>query len=145
MNVNNVAIAGNITRDIEMKFTPGGMGIASFGVAINRKFKDKSTGEMREDVTFVDCDAFGKTAEAMHKYLAKGSPVYLEGRLKLDSWEDKQTGQKRSKLKVVVENFQFVGSKSDGASKPVPAKKPATVPADDDENNLDVQEENIPF
>jgi len=143
MNVNNVTIAGNITRDIEMKFTPGGMGIASFGVAINRKFKDKATGDMREDVTFVDCDAFGKTAEAMHKYLTKGSPIYIEGRLKLDSWEDKQTGQKRSKLKVVVDNFQFVG-KADGASKPAPAKK-ATVPANDDENNLEVHEENIPF
>ena len=113
MNVNTVMLAGNITRDIELRSLPSGNSIANIGIAINRKWKDKD-GNPQEDVTFVDCEAWGKTAEVMHKYLAKGRAVFIEGRLKLDQWEDKESGQKRSKMKVVVESFQFVGSAPEG-------------------------------
>lgn len=112
-NLNKVFLMGNLTRDVEMKFTPGGTAVAAFGMAINRKWFDKSTGEQREEVTFVDLEAWGKTAETIHTHLHKGSPLFIEGRLKLDSWEDKTTKQKRSKLKVVVDNFQFIGAKQD--------------------------------
>jgi single-strand DNA-binding protein len=112
-NVNKVFLMGNLTRDIELRHTPSNMAVAQFGIAVNRKFKT-GTGEAREEVTFVDCEAWGKTAETMSQYLGKGRSVFLEGRLKLDQWDDKETGQKRSKLKVVVDSFQFCDSKSDG-------------------------------
>ena len=113
MNLNQVMLGGNITRDIEIRTLPSGQSIAQVGIAINRKWKDKD-GNTQEDVTFVDCEAWGKTAEVMHKYLAKGRPVFIEGRLKLDQWEDKESGQKRSKMKVVIESFQFIDSKPEG-------------------------------
>ena len=113
MNLNQVMLGGNITRDIELRSLPNGNSIAQVGIAINRKWKDKD-GNAQEEVTFVDCEAWGKTAEVMHKYLAKGRPVFIEGRLKLDQWEDKESGQKRSKMKVVVESFQFIDSKPEG-------------------------------
>lgn len=111
-NLNKVMLMGNLTRDIELRHTASNTAIAKFGLAINRKWKTPE-GEQREEVTFVDCDAFGRTAEVMSQYLAKGRPVYIEGRLKLDQWEDKE-GQKRSKLAVVVESFQFIDSKPGG-------------------------------
>ncbi len=113
MNLNQVMLGGNITRDIEIRTLPSGQSIAQVGIAINRKWKDKNDNPM-EEVTFVDCEAWGKTAELMHKYLAKGRPVFIEGRLKLDQWEDKESGQKRSKMKVVIESFQFIDSKPEG-------------------------------
>jgi single-strand DNA-binding protein len=123
-NVNKVILIGNLTRDVELKQLPSGNPVAQIGLAINRKWKDKA-GEDQEEVTFVDCEAWGKTAEIMAKYLAKGKPVYIEGRLKLDSWE--KDGEKRSKMKVVVESFQFLSSgKGDDAA---PAEKPADKPA----------------
>jgi single-strand DNA-binding protein len=112
MNVNKVFLGGNLTRDIELKYTQSNMAVGSFGVAVNRKYK-KQDGNQVEETTFVDCVAFGKTAEVMAQHLHKGRPVFVEGRLKLDQWEDKNTGQKRSKLSVVVDNFQFVGGRND--------------------------------
>ena len=108
-SLNKVHLIGNLTRDVELRITPKGTSIGQFGLAINRQYKDES-GATRDETTFVDCEAWGKTAELISKYLGKGSLAYLEGRLKLDQWDDKQSGQKRSKLKVVVEQVQFLGS-----------------------------------
>jgi single-strand DNA-binding protein len=130
-NFNKVILAGNLTRDPEMKYTPKGTAIASFGMAINRKWKSE-TGEMREEVTFVDIDAFGKQAEVVAQYMKKGNPFLVEGRLKFDQWEDKNTHQKQSKLRVVLEGFSFLGSKtSDGGGTAFQPKstKPPSAPA----------------
>lgn len=110
---NKVILAGNLTRDPELRYTPSGTAIAKFGLAVNRKWKDQS-GEMKEEVTFVDIDAFGKQAETIGNYLKKGRPILIEGRLKLDQWDDKQTQQKRSRLGVVLEAFTFLDSGNRG-------------------------------
>jgi single-strand DNA-binding protein len=108
MNYNKVMLMGNLTRDVEMRHTSGNNAVAQIGLAVNRRYTT-GDGEKREETTFVDCEAWGKTAETMAKYLAKGRPVFIEGRLKLDQWE--KDGQKFSKLRVVIENFQFIGGK----------------------------------
>lgn len=108
-NFNKVYLIGNLTRDPELRVTPKGTAICQFGLAVNRQFKDES-GAMRDDTTFVDIEAWGKQGETISKYCTKGRPLFVEGRLKLDQWEDKTSGQKRSKLKVVLEGFQFLGS-----------------------------------
>ncbi len=108
-NFNKVILIGNLTRDPELRYTPKGTAIAKLGLAVNRTWKTE-TGETKEEVTFVDVDAFGRQAETIGQYLKKGRPILVEGRLKLDSWEDKQTGQKRNRLGVVLEAFQFLDS-----------------------------------
>jgi single-strand DNA-binding protein len=108
---NKVILMGNLTRDPELRVTPKGTAVCQIGVAVNQSYKDKD-GNAREETTFVDVDVFGRQAEVIAKYLTKGRPILVEGRLKLDSWETKE-GEKRSKLKVVLENFQFVGSRGD--------------------------------
>lgn len=113
-NFNKVILAGNLTRDPELRYTPKGMAIAKLGMAINRTWKNEA-GESKEEVTFVDVDAFGRSAEVIAQYLKKGRPILVEGRLKLDSWEDKQTNQKKSRLGVVLESFQFLDSGRGGA------------------------------
>ncbi|HCT45353.1 MAG: single-stranded DNA-binding protein [Phycisphaerae bacterium] len=110
---NKVLLMGNLTRDVEIRHTSSNTAVGNFGIAVNRRYKTQS-GEQREDVTFVDCEAWGRTAEVMAQYLGKGRSVFIEGRLKLDQWEDKNGGGKRSKLSVVVENFQFVDSNQGG-------------------------------
>src|SRR5512137_1138811 len=113
---NQVILIGNLTRDPELRYTPKGMAIAKFGLAVNRTWKTE-TGESREEVTFIDIDAFGRQAETLCQYVKKGSPLFVEGRLRLDQWDDKQTGQKRSKLGVVLEGFQFLGGpRSEGGT-----------------------------
>lgn len=107
-NFNKVYLIGNLTRDPELRVTPKGTAICQFGLAVNRQFKDES-GALRDDTTFVDIEAWGKQGETISKYCQKGRPLFVEGRLKLDQWEDKTSGQKRSKLKVVLEGFQFLG------------------------------------
>src|SRR3954468_24805801 len=107
-NFNRVFLMGNMTRDPQLKFLPSQMAVAEFGIATNRKFKTQS-GEDREEVTFVDCSAFGRTAEVINQYFSKGKPIFIEGRLKYDTWEDKNGGGKRSKMSVVVERFEFIG------------------------------------
>lgn len=105
---NKVFLMGNLTRDIEVRYLPNtNTPVANIGIAVNRRFRTQS-GEDREETTFVDCEAFGRQAEVMSQYLQKGRPVFLEGRLKLDQWEDRQSGQQRSKLKVIVDGFQFI-------------------------------------
>lgn len=147
-NLNLVQLMGNLTRDPEIKFTPKGTAIASFGIAINRTFKPEG-GEKREEVTFVDLEAFGRTAEIIGEHFKKGRPIYISGRLKLDSWDDKTTGKKMSKLRVVVDSFEFLGSREDGeqkqASQPDRSQKPpqrSKPPVDPD---LDAAEDEIPF
>ena len=112
-SVNKVMLIGNLTRDPEVRYTPKGSAVADIGLAINRYFTMEN-GEKREETTFVDVVLWGRQAELAQQYLSKGRPVYIEGRLQLDSWEDKNTGQKRSKLRVVGENMQFLGSPRDG-------------------------------
>jgi single-strand DNA-binding protein len=120
---NKVILAGNLTRDPELRYTPKGLAIARIGLAINRTWKSE-TGEMKEEVTFVDVDAFGKQAETIGQYMKKGRPFLVEGRLKLDQWEDKNTHQKQSKLHVVLESFSFIDSKSPDSSVPSEAARP---------------------
>lgn len=141
---NKVILMGNLTRDVELKYTPGNQAVAQIGIAVNRRYKTKE-GEDREETTFVDCEAWGRTAEVMNQYLAKGRPVFVEGRLKLDQWQDKDGGN-RSKLKVVIDTFQFVDSRGggggEGGGRPAgggeagaPSRRPAPMhePVPDDD------------
>lgn len=106
-SVNKVILMGNLTRDPELRYTPKGTAVADLGIAVNRRVSD-GNGNWSDETTFVDVTVWGSTAENVQKYLNKGRGVFVEGRLQLDSWEDKQSGQKRSKLKVVGENVQFL-------------------------------------
>lgn len=123
MNLNRVFIAGNLTRDPELKYIPNNTAVVQIGLAVNHRYKD-GQGKPQEEVTFIDCEAWGQTAENIAKHFCKGKPIFIEGRLKLDQWDDKATGQKRTKLKVSVTYFQFVGGKNDqgGASAPAPTR-----------------------
>jgi single-strand DNA-binding protein len=112
-SLNKVLLMGNLTRDPELRVTPKGTPICQFGLAINRQFKMES-GESREEVIFVDIEAWGKQGETIAKYCTKGKPLYVEGRLKFDQWEDKNTKEKRSKMRVVLEQFQFLGDSRGG-------------------------------
>jgi single-strand DNA-binding protein len=113
-NLNKVMLIGNLTRDPDLKYTPGNQAVCEIGLAVNRKYRTKE-GEDREETTFVDCEAWGKQAEVLKQYMTKGKPLFIEGRLKLDTWEDKDGG-KRSKMRVVIENFQFLGAAGGGGS-----------------------------
>lgn len=154
-NLNKVMLIGNLTRDPELRVTPKGTAICTFSLAVNRKFRDES-GADREEVTYVDIEAWGKAGENISKYCTKGRPLFVEGRLRLDQWEDKTTKEKRSRMKIVCENFQFLGSgRADGAGAPAggeggeprrfpaPAARPApSAPAPTPQENLD---EDVPF
>ena len=113
MNFNKVMLGGNLTRDIELTHTRQNTAVANFGMAVNERYKG-SDGSQQVRTTFVDCEAWGRTAETMAQYLSKGRPVFIEGRLQFDQWDDRDTGQKRSKLKVRVDSFQFVDSGGGG-------------------------------
>jgi single-strand DNA-binding protein len=139
---NKVMLLGNLTRDPEVKYTPKGSAVADIGLAVNRTYTTDG-GEKREETTFVDVTMWGRQAEIAGEYLKKGRPLFVEGRLQLDTWDDKQTGQKRSKLRVVCENFQMLGSRdggesgggggrSSGGGKPAKAAPAADDSADDD-------------
>src|SRR6185436_852008 len=110
---NKVILMGNLTRDPQMKYLPSQTAVVEFGLACNRRYKTQS-GEQKEEVTFVDCTAFGRTGEVINQYFTKGKPIFIEGRLKYDQWEDKQGGGKRHKLTVVIESFEFVGGRDEG-------------------------------
>jgi single-strand DNA-binding protein len=109
---NKVMLMGNLTRDPQLKHLPSNLVVAEFGLACNRRYRT-AAGEDKEEVAFVDCTAFGRQAETIGQHCTKGKPLFVEGRLKYDTWEDKQGGGKRSKLSVTVENFQFIGAKGD--------------------------------
>ena len=121
-NIKKVLLMGNLTRDPELKATPNGTPVCQFSLAINRQWKTES-GEKQEEVTYVDVEAWGKQAETIGKYVFKGKPLYVEGRLRLDQWEDKTSKEKRSRMKVVLEQFQFLESKADAAGS-APAAEP---------------------
>src|SRR5579859_5239286 len=129
---NKVVLVGNLTRDPELRYTPKGTAIAKLGLAVNRVWTNES-GEKKEEVTFVDVDVFGRTAENVGQYMRKGRPILVEGRLRLEQWDDKQTGQKRRRLGVVAETVQFLGSPNGasegGAPAPRVARPPAAAPA----------------
>ncbi len=154
---NKVILMGNLTRDPELKFIPSGKAVAKIGLAVSRSWKDEKTGEMREDVVFVDVEAWGKPAEIIAQYCKKGSPLFVEGRLKLDSWEDKNTKEKRSKMGVVLENFQLLGDgqgrNEGGAEAPsagayrAPARPAAapSVAAEPDTGGGGGEDDDVPF
>ena len=111
---NKVILMGNLTRDPEVRYTPGGTAVADIGLAVNRQWFDKNANERKEEVTFLEVTLWGRTAEIAGEYLAKGRPVLIEGRLQMDSWQDRETGKNRYKLKVVGENMTMLGSRNDG-------------------------------
>jgi single-strand DNA-binding protein len=113
-SLNKVMLIGNLTRDPEVRYTPKGTAVTDIGLAMNRVFSAADGGEKREETTFVDVTLWGRQAEVAGQYLKKGRPVFIEGRLQLDSWEDKTSGQKRNKLKVVGEHMQLLGGARDG-------------------------------
>jgi len=142
---NKVIIVGNLTRDIEMKFTQTGLGIANTAIASTRKFKTQD-GTQKEEVLFVDIAFFGRTAEIAQQYLKKGSKLLVEGRLKLDQWSD-QTGQKRSKHSVSVESMQMLDSKG-SSQPPQEIKTTTTTSAPENKDNsfsAEIEDEDIPF
>ena len=149
---NKVILVGNLTRDPELRYTPKGMAIAKLGLAVNRVWRNEA-GETKEEVTFVDVDVFGRTAENVGQYMRKGRPILIEGRLRLDQWDDKQTGQKRSRLGVVAETVQFLGSPAgEGGPAPVAprAARPAasaapTAPTEPVEGDLPPVSDDVPF
>lgn len=139
---NKVLLMGNLTRDVELKYTPGNQAVANIGLAVNRRYKT-AEGEQREETTFVDCEAWGRTAEVMNQYLAKGRPVFVEGRLKLDTWTDKDGG-KRSKHRVVVENFQFIDARG-GDAPSSPSGSHATAGSGGGPQHDPIPDDDIPF
>ncbi|MFL6584318.1 MAG: single-stranded DNA-binding protein [Chthoniobacterales bacterium] len=142
---NKVILLGNLTRDPEVRYTPKGSAVCDLGLAVNRQYT-LDNGEKREEVTFVDVVLWARLAEIAGEYLKKGRPVFIEGRLQMDSWDDKQTGQKRTKLRVVGETMQLLGGRqaggdadesssagAKGGARPAPPPKPAGSEPDDDE------------
>jgi len=132
---NKVILLGNMTRDPQLSYLPSNTAVVEFGMAMNRTFR-KQDGSQGEEVCFVDCQMFGKRAEVINKYFSKGSPIFVEGRLKFDSWQA-QDGSKRNKLRIFVENFEFVGggqqqSQQQQQSGANPAYEEGFVPPDDD-------------
>ena len=156
-SLNKVMLIGNLTRDPEIRHTPKGTAVAELGLAVNRRYTAEN-GERREETTFVDVTLWGRTAEVAKEYLQKGRSVYIEGRLQLDSWDDKTTGQKRSKLKIVGEEMQMLGSREGGGggggapreysedrparSSSPPRQAPQRPPVDPD---LEADGDEIPF
>ncbi len=110
---NKVILVGNLTRDPQVRYTPGGSAVAEIGLAVNRSWFDKNSNSRKEETTFVDVTLWGRTAEVASEYLTKGRSVLVEGRLQLDQWDDKESGQKRSKLKVVGENMTMLGGRGE--------------------------------
>lgn len=128
-NYNKIMLMGNITRDPALSYLPSNTAVCEIGLAVNRKYK-RQDGEQVEETMFVDCTAFGKTAETINQYMSKGKPIFIEGRLKLDRWQDKE-GNNRSKHSVTIDQFQFCDS--GGESKPARNPNPAATPEIDDE------------
>ncbi|MHC4933349.1 MAG: single-stranded DNA-binding protein [Planctomycetota bacterium] len=125
-NLNKVFLMGNLTRDPELRYLQSGSAIVKFGLAVNRKYRKSNSQEWVEETTFVDVEGWGKQAETFNQYMSKGRPVFVEGRLRLDQWESKE-GQRRSKLVIVMENFQFLGSGA-GAGREAPARRTDSAP-----------------
>ena len=145
-NFNKVILMGNLTRDPELRYTPKGTAVARITLAVNRTYTLEG-GEKKEEVSFVDVDVWGRQAEVISQYMKKGRPLLVEGRLKQDTWEDKNTKQKQSKLNVVLESFSFVDSNRSGEGAP-PAPRPAagTTPAPEaTEADATPEGDDVPF
>ena len=150
---NKVILIGNLTRDIELRYTPSGTAVAKFGLATNRVYTDPVTKEKKQEVMFIDITVFGRAAETANQYLRKGSQVLVEGRLSLNQWTD-QTGQKRSKHEIIAENVKFLGGRDSNSqpmqnTQPQPQQPQYNQPQPQAENNnissIDIDEEEIPF
>ena len=112
-NYNKVMLMGRLTRDPEVRYSANGTAITNIGLAVNRNWRNQD-GQTQEEVTFVDVTAFGKRGEAVGQYLKKGRPIFIEGHLRMEQWDDKQTGQKRSKLAIIMDAFEFIDSRGEG-------------------------------
>lgn len=143
---NKVILAGNLTRDPELRYTPKGTAVARITLAVNRVFGGED-GQKKEEVSFIDVEVWGRQAEVIGQYMKKGRPLLVEGRLKLDSWEDKNTKQKMSKLKVVLESFSFIDSnRGDAEGGPRPAARPApSAPAEPLPGDVPPESDDVPF
>jgi single-strand DNA-binding protein len=142
---NRVILMGNITRDIELRYTPGGLAVTKVGLAVNDRRKNQA-GEWVDETCFVDVTMFGRTAEIAGEYLSKGSPIFVEGKLRYETWE--KDGQKHSKLSVVCDRLQFIGAKEGGPSKPRPAGggfESSPMPQGEESDHDSFHDENIPF
>ena len=127
---NKVILMGRLTRDPELRYTQSNLGICKAGLAVNRRYKDSQSGEWKEEVTFVDVTIFGKRGEAFEKYHKKGQSAFVEGSLRFDTWDDKNTGQKRSKLYVVADNWEFVnGGRGESSADSYSSRDETSVPA----------------
>lgn len=135
-SLNRVIIVGNLTREVEVRYTPGGSAVADISLAVNRSWFDKASNSKKEEVTFVDVTLWGRQAEIAGQYLAKGRSVLIEGRLQQESWEDKETGKRRSKLKVVAEQMQLLGGGGSVDESPS---------GSDSHGGQNIQEDNVPF
>ncbi len=144
-NLNKVMLMGNLTRDPELRYTPNNTAVVNIGLAINRVWYDKQTNQKNEETTFVDCEAWGRTAEVINQYLSKGRPIYIEGRLKLDQWQDKESGANRSKMKVVVESFEFIDSGGGQGNSGGGRRQSAPAQAPQHDQHQPVPEDDIPF
>ncbi len=147
-NVNKVFLMGNLTRDPELRYTPNGLAVTSFGIAVNRTWNTPE-GEQKKETCFVDASIFGKRAEVVSKYFSKGKPIFIEGRLQFRQWETKD-GQKRNNLSVVVEDFQFIGARESGVRGPESGLKtqdsrPPTQESSPEDVESDVSNDEIPF
>ncbi len=141
-SLNKVFLMGNLTRDPELRYTPNGTAVAEFGLAVNRRWTG-SDGEQRDETTFVDVNVWARRAEVITEYLRKGDPIFIEGRLRLDQWEGRD-GQKRSRLRVVADNFQFIGPKR-GADRPKTSKEAAPPPSEPEGEDVEVSDDEVPF
>ena len=143
---NKVILVGNLTRDIELRYTPDGLAVAKVGLATNRVYTDPTTKEKKQEVMFIDVVIFGRAAETSHQYLRKGSQVLVEGRLSLNQWTD-QTGQKRSKHEIIAENVKFLGGRDNNNFQPTqqPQQTQNVPVADNNIPDIDIDEEDIPF
>ena len=145
-NLNVAMLMGNLCRDVELTHSASGFSFGKCSMAINRKWRDSKSNEMKEEVTFVELKFLGKTAETAAQYLHKGSPLFVQGRLSLDSWTDKQTGAKRSKLYVTVDVMQFLEGKRDGQAKPAPAQQAEPAQQFDNlDGGEELPDESAPF
>jgi single-strand DNA-binding protein len=148
---NKVILLGNLTRDPEIRYTPKGSAVCDLGIAVNRQYT-LDNGERREEVTYVDVVLWARLAEIAAEYLKKGRPVFIEGRLQLDTWDDKQSGQKRSKLRVIGETMQMLGSRGGGGGAPTeagdddrPARTTTPPPKAGASASAGADEDEIPF
>ena len=142
-NFNKVYLIGNLTRDPELRVTPKGTAVCQFGLAVNRQFKDEA-GNSRDETTFVDIESWGRQGETIAKYCTKGRPLFVEGRLKFEQWEDKTSGQKRNRLKVVLESFQFIGGRDNANEQGAPSSRPSPS-ARNETMDADALDEDVPF